>query len=93
MEYYHTHHIFLVSYYKQKILLKEYPSKLLFTTIQCIFSSIQSFIVAILSERDIAQWKLHFNMRLLAVAYSVNKSDQEYFINLVKHFLDVFINY
>lgn len=29
-------------------------------------------------------------MRLLAVAYSVNKPD-EYFINLVKHVLDVFI--
>ncbi|KAH7671267.1 WAT1-related protein [Dioscorea alata] len=54
----------------QKILLKEYPSKLLFTTMQCMFSSIQSFIVAILFERNIAQWKLHFNMRLLAVAYS-----------------------
>ncbi|XP_039133727.1 WAT1-related protein At5g64700-like [Dioscorea cayenensis subsp. rotundata] len=54
----------------QGILLKEYQSKLLFTTFLCIFSTIQSFIIAIMFERDFAKWKLHWDMGLLAIGYS-----------------------
>ncbi|KAM7529133.1 hypothetical protein LguiB_032543 [Lonicera macranthoides] len=50
-------------------VMKSYPSKLLFTTLQCLLSSIQSFIIAIALERDPYQWKLGWNVRLLAVAY------------------------
>lgn len=49
--------------------MKSYPSKLLLTTLQCFLSSIQSFIIAITMERDPSQWKLGWNVRLLAVAY------------------------
>ncbi|XVF61826.1 hypothetical protein PTKIN_Ptkin08bG0162000 [Pterospermum kingtungense] len=50
-------------------VLKSYPSKLLFTTMQCFLSTIQSFAVAIALERDPNEWRLDWNVRLLAVAY------------------------
>ncbi|KAI9113961.1 hypothetical protein K1719_015212 [Acacia pycnantha] len=53
----------------QAFVIKEYPSKLLLTTLQCFLSSIQSFAIAFAVERDIEQWKLGWNVRLLAVAY------------------------
>ncbi|CAN8277519.1 unnamed protein product [Cochlearia groenlandica] len=53
----------------QGFVLKAYPSKLYFTTLQCLLSSIQSFIIAIAFERDISAWKLGFNLRLVAVIY------------------------
>ncbi|XP_020212981.1 WAT1-related protein At5g64700 isoform X1 [Cajanus cajan] len=53
----------------QAQILKSYPAKLKFTSLQCLSSSIQSFGIAIAFERDIQQWKLGWNMRLLAVVY------------------------
>ncbi|KAK2391094.1 WAT1-related protein [Trifolium repens] len=53
----------------QAFVLKDYPSKLIFTTIQCFLSSIQSLVIAFAIERDIEQWKLGWNISLLAVAY------------------------
>ncbi|GLT70420.1 hypothetical protein SLA2020_425010 [Shorea laevis] len=53
----------------QAKMLKSYPSKLSFTTLQCLSSAVQSFFVAILMERDPSQWKLGFNVRLLAIVY------------------------
>ncbi|KAF9619678.1 hypothetical protein IFM89_007999 [Coptis chinensis] len=50
-------------------VLQIYPSKLLFTTLQCFLSTIQSFIVAIVFERNTSLWKLHLDAGLLAVAY------------------------
>ncbi|GJN36364.1 hypothetical protein PR202_gb25214 [Eleusine coracana subsp. coracana] len=54
----------------QASLLKEYPSKLLSTLIQCLLSTVQSFVLAMTVERDLAAWKLHLDVGLLAVAYS-----------------------
>ncbi|KAB1212078.1 hypothetical protein CJ030_MR5G024650 [Morella rubra] len=53
----------------QAPLMKSYPPKLLLTTLQCFLSSIQSFAIAIAVERDPEQWKLGWNVGLLAVAY------------------------
>ncbi|KAA3473492.1 WAT1-related protein isoform X1 [Gossypium australe] len=53
----------------QAHILKSYPSKPTFTSIQCLSSAVQSFIVAIALERDPRQWKLGWNFRLLAVVY------------------------
>ncbi|XP_019703853.1 WAT1-related protein At5g64700 isoform X2 [Elaeis guineensis] len=53
----------------QEPLLKEYPSKLLFTTLQCVFSTIQSFFIALTCERDFSRWKLSFDISLISVAY------------------------
>ncbi|WOL11191.1 WAT1-related protein [Canna indica] len=50
-------------------LLKEYPSKLLFTTIQCLFSTFQSLLVAMAFERDASKWRLHLDMGLVAILY------------------------
>ncbi|WVZ23240.1 hypothetical protein V8G54_001784, partial [Vigna mungo] len=53
----------------QTFVIKDYPSKLLLTTLQCFLSSIQSLGIALAVERDIEQWKLGWNVRLLAVVY------------------------
>ncbi|XP_010520240.1 PREDICTED: WAT1-related protein At5g64700 [Tarenaya hassleriana] len=53
----------------QGLVIKAYPSKLFFTTLQCFLSSIQSFVIAIALERDVSAWKLGWNLRLLAVVY------------------------
>nr|XP_029118095.1 WAT1-related protein At5g64700-like [Elaeis guineensis] len=55
----------------QRPVLKEYPSKLLFTTLQCLFSTVQSFFVALVFERDFSRWKLGLDMNLTSVAYGV----------------------
>ncbi|KAJ3682486.1 hypothetical protein LUZ60_015059 [Juncus effusus] len=54
----------------QGVMLKECPSKLLVTSIQGIFSTFQTFIVAIAFERDFSKWKLGFDVRLLAALCS-----------------------
>lgn len=51
-------------------LLVNYPSKLLLTTMQCLFSMMQSFIIAISFERDLSKWKLKFDVDLISVLYS-----------------------
>nr|XP_029122815.1 WAT1-related protein At5g64700 isoform X2 [Elaeis guineensis] len=53
----------------QGYVLEEYPAKLLFTALQCLCSSIQSFFIALAFERDFSRWKLGFNMNLLSVTY------------------------
>ncbi|XP_009604082.1 WAT1-related protein At1g43650 isoform X1 [Nicotiana tomentosiformis] len=50
-------------------IMKQYPAKIRLTTLQCLFSCIQSAIWAISVKRDIAAWKLGFNFNLLSVAY------------------------
>jgi drug/metabolite transporter (DMT)-like permease len=52
--------------------LLEYPSKLLNTTLQCTFASVQSFVIAIVMERDLARWKLAGGMSLVAVLFTVS---------------------
>ncbi|TKV94211.1 hypothetical protein SEVIR_9G278532v4 [Setaria viridis] len=54
----------------QAVVLKEYPNKMLITTVQCVFSTVQSFVVAAVAERDFTKWKLQFDVSLLAVAYT-----------------------
>ncbi|XP_020583790.1 WAT1-related protein At5g64700-like [Phalaenopsis equestris] len=51
-------------------LLKEFPSKVLFTAIESVFSALQSFIIAAAFERDVSKWKLRMDMGLVAIAYS-----------------------
>ncbi|XP_074575970.1 WAT1-related protein At5g64700-like [Curcuma longa] len=53
----------------QGFLLKEYPPKLLFTTLECLFGTLQSLFVALVFERDSSKWKLHLDMGLLAILY------------------------
>ncbi|KAG6386752.1 hypothetical protein SASPL_151925 [Salvia splendens] len=50
-------------------VLKSYPSKLMLTTVQCLLSSIQSFLVALAFAREPSHWKIGWNVRLVSVAY------------------------
>lgn len=63
--------IYPFSWILQATIMKSYPPKLLFVTLQCFLSTIQSFAIAIAFERDPYQWKLGWNVRLVAVAYCV----------------------
>ncbi|CAL4934833.1 unnamed protein product [Urochloa decumbens] len=54
----------------QAAVLKEYPDKMVVTVVQCLFSTAQSFVVAVVAERDFSKWKLRFDISLLAVLYS-----------------------
>ncbi|RCV37649.1 hypothetical protein SETIT_8G080600v2 [Setaria italica] len=55
---------------KQAAVLKEYPNKMLMTLSQSVFSTVQSFIVAVVAERDFSKWKLHLDISLLAIIYN-----------------------
>uniref|UniRef100_A0A8I6XMY5 WAT1-related protein n=1 Tax=Hordeum vulgare subsp. vulgare TaxID=112509 RepID=A0A8I6XMY5_HORVV len=47
-------------------LLKEYPNKLMTTALQCLFGALQSFVVAVVFERDFTKWKLGLDIGLFA---------------------------
>ncbi|XP_066325107.1 WAT1-related protein At5g64700-like [Miscanthus floridulus] len=51
-------------------VLKDYPDKLFVTVTECLFSTVQTFVVAVVAERDFSKWKLGFNISLLAILYS-----------------------
>ncbi|TVU20973.1 hypothetical protein EJB05_30580 [Eragrostis curvula] len=51
-------------------VLKEYPDSMIVTVAQCVFSAVQSFIVAVIAERDFSKWKLRFDFSLLAILYT-----------------------
>ncbi|CAD5177537.1 unnamed protein product [Musa acuminata subsp. malaccensis] len=53
----------------QGILMREYTSKLLFTTLECLFATLQSIFVAMAFERDTSKWKLQLDVGLLAILY------------------------
>uniref|UniRef100_A0A9I9CTG1 WAT1-related protein n=1 Tax=Cucumis melo TaxID=3656 RepID=A0A9I9CTG1_CUCME len=53
----------------QAYFLKTYPSPLEFISYQTLLSAAQSFVIAIAMERDPSEWKLGWNIRLLAVVY------------------------
>ncbi|KAH7680825.1 WAT1-related protein [Dioscorea alata] len=47
-----------------------YPCPYSTTALVCSMASLQSFLLAIIMQRDMAQWRLGFNIRLLAVSYA-----------------------
>ncbi|THU50388.1 hypothetical protein C4D60_Mb06t19690 [Musa balbisiana] len=55
----------------QEPLLKQYPSELMFTTLQSLFSAIQTFFITLAIERDFSRWNLSLDMGLISVAYCV----------------------
>ncbi|XP_039819162.1 WAT1-related protein At5g64700-like isoform X2 [Panicum virgatum] len=54
----------------QSTLLKEYPNKMLVTVTQCVFSTVQCFVVAVVAERDFSKWKLRLDVSLLGIVYT-----------------------
>ena len=55
----------------QSALLKEYPNKMLVTVTQCVFSTVQSFVVAVVAEKDFSKWNLRLDISLIAIFYTV----------------------
>jgi hypothetical protein len=76
----------LLTVLRQVRVLKNYPSKLLFITLQCFLSTIQLFAIAVAAERDPREWELGWNVRLLAVAYCVNYLSTLYSVFFASHF-------
>ncbi|CAL5097397.1 unnamed protein product [Urochloa decumbens] len=54
----------------QSALLKEYPNKMLVTVTQCVFSTVQSFVVAVVAEKDFSKWNLRMDISLVAIFYT-----------------------
>ena len=59
----------------QAAVLQEFPNKILMTLSQCIFSTVQSFIVAVVAERDFSKWKLRLDISLLAIIYKLHRNN------------------
>ncbi|KAG2556666.1 hypothetical protein PVAP13_8NG194700, partial [Panicum virgatum] len=79
---------------KQAAVLQEFPNKILMTLSQCIFSTVQSFIVAVVAERDFSKWKLRLDISLLAIIYKlhptsplVNRAYEGFIVNGVSFYL------
>ncbi|XP_031117632.1 WAT1-related protein At1g43650-like isoform X1 [Ipomoea triloba] len=56
-------------YLMQAHVMKQYPAKVRLTTLQCLFSCVQSSVWAMAMVRDTSSWKLHWDINLLSVAY------------------------
>ena len=58
----------------QAAVLKECPEsdKMVVTVAQCLFSTAQCLVVAVVAERDFSKWKLRLDVGSLAVLYSAS---------------------
>ncbi|RLM87523.1 WAT1-related protein [Panicum miliaceum] len=54
----------------QAALLKELPNRMLVATALCVFSTVQSFVVAVAAERNFSRWQLRPDISLLAIVYA-----------------------
>ncbi|CAL5080696.1 unnamed protein product [Urochloa decumbens] len=54
----------------QAALLKELPNRMVVATALCVFSALQSFVVAVAVERDFSRWQLRLDISLLAIFYA-----------------------
>lgn len=52
-------------------MLKEFPNRMLVATSLCVFSAVQSLVVAVAAVRDFSRWRLRPDVSLLAVVYAV----------------------
>lgn len=72
--------------YVQAKAAKRYPCPYSFTALLNVMAAVQCFVVAVALERDWNQWKLGWNVRLLASAYTVcaNEDKNRFFSFSVK---------
>ncbi|XP_039059470.1 WAT1-related protein At1g68170-like [Hibiscus syriacus] len=54
----------------QTMMSQKYPCYYSSTALICVIGSVQSVVFALCMEKDMSQWKLGWNIRLLTVAYS-----------------------
>lgn len=67
--------------YVQAKAAKRYPCPYSFTALLNVMAAVQCFVVAVLVERDWNQWKLGWNIRLAAAAYTVMRNNRSSFLN------------
>lgn len=64
--------MFLTNFlYIQAKAAQRYPCPYSFTALLNVMAAVQCFVVAVVVERDWKEWKLGWNVRLLASAYTV----------------------
>ncbi|CAL5065110.1 unnamed protein product [Urochloa decumbens] len=61
---------FALSAVWQARILKEFSNRMLVAVSLCVFSALQSLVVAAVAERDFSRWKLRLDIGLLAIAYT-----------------------
>ncbi|CAN6195450.1 unnamed protein product [Urochloa humidicola] len=54
----------------QARILRDFPNRMLVAVSLCMFSALQSLVIAAVAERDISRWKLRLDVSLLAIAYT-----------------------
>ncbi|KAJ6337424.1 hypothetical protein OIU76_007157 [Salix suchowensis] len=54
----------------QSFTLKKYPAELSLTALICMMGMVEGAAVSLVMERDMSAWKIGFDSRLLAAAYS-----------------------
>ncbi|XAR73223.1 hypothetical protein NMG60_11007126 [Bertholletia excelsa] len=54
----------------QAHVLKEFTSKLMFTSLQCLLSTVQTGVIAAVMDRDSSRWRMGWDIRLLSIVYS-----------------------
>ncbi|KDP32785.1 hypothetical protein JCGZ_12077 [Jatropha curcas] len=54
----------------QSFTLKKYPAELSLTALICLMGAVQGAAVSLVMERDMSAWKIGFDSRFLAAAYS-----------------------
>lgn len=50
---------------------EQYPCQYSITALVSLMAAMESVVFALCKEKDLSQWKLGFNIRLLTVAYAV----------------------
>ncbi|CAN6181835.1 unnamed protein product [Urochloa humidicola] len=51
-------------------ILRDFPNRMLVAVSLCMFSALQSLVIAAVAERDISRWKLRLDVGLLAIVYN-----------------------
>ncbi|RLN35686.1 WAT1-related protein [Panicum miliaceum] len=52
-------------------ILKEFPNRMLVAFSLCVFSALQSLVIAAVAERDFSRWKLRLDVSLVAITYNL----------------------
>ncbi|KDP21321.1 hypothetical protein JCGZ_21792 [Jatropha curcas] len=59
-----------VIFYRQTWIIRDYPSEIIITLINCCFVTILSAIVTLIAEKDLNAWKIRPDIGLVAIGFS-----------------------
>lgn len=60
-----------------------YPAELSLSSLICLMGVVEGAAVSLIMERDMSVWRIGFDSRLLAAAYSVSNSSE--ILSQLKH--------